>query len=1004
MPPALASPPVPSENPSPRNGEAPGGNPFYVTGGTLPPTAPSYISRKADTDLYDALHDGQFCYVLNTRQIGKSSLMIRTVRRLKEDGAAVVVLDLTAVGQNLTAEQWYDGLLVMLGEQLRLEDECDDFWQEQDNLGPMQRFFAALAQVVLVKIRPEQSLILFVDEIDSVRSLPFSADEFFAGIRECYNRRVQSPIYNRVTFCLLGVATPADLITDTRISPFNIGRRVTLRDFNEQEAAPLASGMGPNGKNLLARALYWTGGHPYLTQRLCREISREQAQSVADVDRLCERLFLLKRALDSDDNLSFVQNRMLRSEFPLPDVLDFYGKLRAGQRIKDDETNALCALLRLAGIAAIDERTDLMRLRNRIYATVFDKAWVLKNMPDAELRRQRQAAFTARMQVGGIAAVIVLVMLVMLVQVHKSEQDAKKSEQKAKTQSILANQQKARAILSERQATDSAIVADKARATALEKANEAKAARDLAQKNFETAQNNAVRAQKNANLAQKNAAIARENEEKAIRAEHDSELQKLRADAEARNSSKAAAAARASETKALYQKSLAQSEAKNAKASAAAAKDALYTMSMGYLMQKKRLQDAEDGGDYKAAEELGHVLELQKDYDKAINHYNVALQHNPEDYPIYFDRGFCYAKSLQPDYTSAISDYTKYINWKPGKESADKYFTRASAYWSQADIESKAGSLPAAFKDYAAALKDLATSEQFGFTDADLYDLRSKCRIGLHQYDLAAEAVAPLLTKPNVFVAAEGYLDVAMARQFQGDYRAAVTAFMHYLDVNPNASGTRKLMLACLVRLGDWNSLLIETKRYRTLSATSADPYLWSAYAALYKGDIPGYQTVCQQALTKFGTMDATPANKNLSAWTSALGPGGQTKYAKPLEIANGAVAEAAKLVASSNGKDDKLALGALWANRNTVAALLYRAGRYKESIQLLMDCEAMQRTFEPADRFGDYIFLALATARSGDLTSAASWLTKARAQISNPDIEQQLFLKEADSLIPKAG
>src|SRR5207253_10014547 len=87
--------------------------------------------------------------------------------------------------------------------------------------------------------QPAQRVVVFVDEIDAVRSLPFPADEFFAAIRECYNRRAQDPAFQRLTFCLLGVATPADLISDTRMSPFNVGRRIELRDFTAAEAAPL---------------------------------------------------------------------------------------------------------------------------------------------------------------------------------------------------------------------------------------------------------------------------------------------------------------------------------------------------------------------------------------------------------------------------------------------------------------------------------------------------------------------------------------------------------------------------------------------------------------------------------------------------------------------------------------------------------------------------------------------------------------------------------------------
>ncbi len=276
---------------------------FFVTGGTLRHDASCYVERPADRQLMSGLLSGEFCYVLTSRQMGKSSLMVRTAGRLKNRGMDVVVLDLTAIGLNLSAEQWYDGLVVRMANQLRLEDELEEFWTGNTRLGPLQRMMAALQQVVLPKLairtgHAEASsgsgsngvrLVVFVDEIDTVRSLPFSTDEFFAAIRECYNRRAIDREFNQVTFCLLGMAMPADLIRDPRMTPFNIGQRIELTDFSESETAPLASALEsrlvqsgrdrPDADDMMRRVLYWSGGHPYLTQRLCRAVVDAELQS-----------------------------------------------------------------------------------------------------------------------------------------------------------------------------------------------------------------------------------------------------------------------------------------------------------------------------------------------------------------------------------------------------------------------------------------------------------------------------------------------------------------------------------------------------------------------------------------------------------------------------------------------------------------------------------------------------------------------------------------------------
>jgi hypothetical protein len=124
---------------------------FFITGGTLRSNAPSYVERRADSELLEGLRKGQFCYVLTARQMGKSSLMVQTTARLRDHGVNVVALDLTAIGQNVTPDQWYNGLLARTGRQLGLEDELDDYWNLHAGVSPVQRFMSAIQDLVMTQ-------------------------------------------------------------------------------------------------------------------------------------------------------------------------------------------------------------------------------------------------------------------------------------------------------------------------------------------------------------------------------------------------------------------------------------------------------------------------------------------------------------------------------------------------------------------------------------------------------------------------------------------------------------------------------------------------------------------------------------------------------------------------------------------------------------------------------------------------------------------------------------
>ena len=259
--------------------------PSYQVGGSLPLNATSYVKRQADELLYQAVIRGDFCYVLNSRQMGKSSLQVQTLNRLRQEGTRCIAIDLTTIGsQHITPEQWYASILSDLAEGFHLNLDFITWWEKVTQVSLPKRMEMFLDQVLLTQI--QQPIVIFIDEIDSLLNLSFPCDDFFfAFLRACYNRRSDSAEYNRLTFVLLGVAAPSDFIIDRQRTPFNIGCSIDLSGFKNNNVEPLLSGLEnwvENPAETLQEILAWTGGQPFLTQKLCQLVVNH-VQSVASV-------------------------------------------------------------------------------------------------------------------------------------------------------------------------------------------------------------------------------------------------------------------------------------------------------------------------------------------------------------------------------------------------------------------------------------------------------------------------------------------------------------------------------------------------------------------------------------------------------------------------------------------------------------------------------------------------------------------------------------------------
>jgi WD40 repeat protein len=364
----------------------------YTVGGAVSAEDGFYIARQADEQLLQLCRNRVYAYVLAPRQVGKTSLMYRTAAQLLEEQITPISIDLTEVGKDPVAERWYSSILEIIAREAPLEVDVAQWWQEQSGTSSLRlsRFFR---EVLLREI--VTPIIIFIDEIDTILNLDFQdeADNFYTTIRSLYEARHRFPELQRLSFVLLGVATPGDLIRDPKRTTLNIGQQVELTDWTMTEALPLAAGLSlpqSQAEQVLEWVLKWTDGHPYLTQRVCQDIA-EAEQSTwneSDVDRIVGQTFFGQQSVQ-DTNLQFVHNRLVRSDLDSVAVLKTYQSIRRGNRVLDEEQSVIKSHLKISGVVKRAGRE--LQVRNLIYRQVFDLKWIKEHLPETLWQRLKPA-------------------------------------------------------------------------------------------------------------------------------------------------------------------------------------------------------------------------------------------------------------------------------------------------------------------------------------------------------------------------------------------------------------------------------------------------------------------------------------------------------------------------------------------------------------------------------------------------------------------------------------
>lgn len=348
----------------------------------------AYSVRPADSALIEALAAGQFCHVLAPRQMGKTSLCQRTRRLLAGRGWRTARVDLNQIGVSgfVDLRAWMWALQCAVAEELGVDPPAEPGLHDS----PGAACIAWMRELVL----DPRPVALFLDEIDMTRSVPFLMDDLFGALRALHDLRSEDPALARLTVCLIGVATPTELMRDVRRTPFNVSVDILLEDLSRDEARALELGFmsSPHPPEMWLDIVWgWTAGHPYQTQAICSAVVQAlragRPGTRAMVDGLVHDRFLRPSGIE---DTSLAQARRAIEQAPDPvSLLRLYRRVLHGEQIPLDRRETAQMDLLLAGVLSVNRASDppLLQVRNRITAEVLDRAWVDRNLPQHATER-----------------------------------------------------------------------------------------------------------------------------------------------------------------------------------------------------------------------------------------------------------------------------------------------------------------------------------------------------------------------------------------------------------------------------------------------------------------------------------------------------------------------------------------------------------------------------------------------------------------------------------------
>ncbi|MEK6279328.1 MAG: AAA-like domain-containing protein [Acidobacteriota bacterium] len=260
---------------------------FEMPEGTMASDSRFYVPRTSDSIAAQAIkRKGVTITIKGPRQMGKSSLLIRTISAARETNKHPVFLDfqLFDTADLIDPNLFFRRFCSSITAELMIEDRVDEYWKKPLSNATLSTMY--VSQCLLKE--SDQTITLAMDEVDIIFNTSFRTN-FFGMLRSWHNKRASDPNWNRLDLVLVTSTEPYQLIEDLNQSPFNVGEVLELDDFTAEQVNDLNhrydSQLDPGDEKRLMNLL---NGHPYLVRRALYLIANGRLSAIELFTRATE--------------------------------------------------------------------------------------------------------------------------------------------------------------------------------------------------------------------------------------------------------------------------------------------------------------------------------------------------------------------------------------------------------------------------------------------------------------------------------------------------------------------------------------------------------------------------------------------------------------------------------------------------------------------------------------------------------------------------------------------